>query len=67
MTTDTLPRFRLAHLPTPVEELAALSKFLGGPRLLIKRDDATRLALGGNKRASWNFCWPTRWRKKQIR
>ena len=55
MTTDTLPRFRLAHLPTPVEELAALSKFLGGPRLLIKRDDETGLALGGNKTRKLEF------------
>ncbi|HKJ27036.1 MAG TPA: D-cysteine desulfhydrase family protein [Anaerolineales bacterium] len=44
-----LPRVPLAHLPTPVEELASLSKFLGGPRLLVKRDDQTGLAFGGNK------------------
>ena len=44
-----LPRFPFAHLPTPVEELPRLSKALGGPRILVKRDDQTGLALGGNK------------------
>src|SRR5256885_579976 len=44
-----LARHRLAHLPTPLEELKTLSAKLGGPRLLIKRDDQTGLALGGNK------------------
>jgi 1-aminocyclopropane-1-carboxylate deaminase/D-cysteine desulfhydrase-like pyridoxal-dependent ACC family enzyme len=44
-----LSRCRLAHLPTPVEDLKTLSAKLGGPRLLIKRDDQTGLALGGNK------------------
>ncbi|MGD8456869.1 MAG: D-cysteine desulfhydrase family protein [Anaerolineales bacterium] len=43
------PRFPLAHLPTPVEELESLSKSLGGPRILVKRDDQTGLAFGGNK------------------
>ena len=45
----TLPRIEIAHLPTPVEELPRLSTHLGGPRLLIKRDDQTGLAFGGNK------------------
>jgi D-cysteine desulfhydrase len=44
-----ISRRRLAHLPTPLEELKTLSAKLGGPRLLIKRDDQTGLALGGNK------------------
>jgi D-cysteine desulfhydrase family pyridoxal phosphate-dependent enzyme len=38
----------LAHLPTPVEELVRASEALG-VRLLVKRDDLTGLALGGNK------------------
>jgi D-cysteine desulfhydrase family pyridoxal phosphate-dependent enzyme len=38
-----------AHLPTPVERLPRLSEYLGGPELLIKRDDQTGLATGGNK------------------
>jgi 1-aminocyclopropane-1-carboxylate deaminase/D-cysteine desulfhydrase-like pyridoxal-dependent ACC family enzyme len=45
----TLPRLRFAHLPTPVEPLPRLSALLGGPRLLVKRDDQTGLAMGGNK------------------
>jgi D-cysteine desulfhydrase family pyridoxal phosphate-dependent enzyme len=44
-----LPRVPIAHLPTPVEELPRLTKVLGGPRLLVKRDDQTGLAFGGNK------------------
>jgi len=44
-------RVTLAHLPTPVEPLDALAQTLGLPagRLLVKRDDLTGLALGGNK------------------
>src|SRR6266404_6696825 len=49
MNIDKLPRFSLAQLPTPIEKLARLSRELGGPELLIKRDDQTGLALGGNK------------------
>jgi D-cysteine desulfhydrase len=45
------PRVALAHLPTPVEPLDRLAQALGLPpgRLFVKRDDATGLALGGNK------------------
>ena len=39
----------LAHLPTPLEPMDRLTDALGGPRLLVKRDDCTGLALGGNK------------------
>jgi D-cysteine desulfhydrase family pyridoxal phosphate-dependent enzyme len=44
-----------AHLPTPVEAMPRLSAILGGPRLLVKRDDQTRLALGGNKTRKLEF------------
>jgi D-cysteine desulfhydrase family pyridoxal phosphate-dependent enzyme len=45
-----LPSVPLAQYPTPVEELARLRQALGGgPRLLIKRDDAIGFAFGGNK------------------
>lgn len=44
-----LPRLHMAHLPTPLEELPRFSAALGGPRVLIKRDDCTGLAFGGNK------------------
>jgi D-cysteine desulfhydrase family pyridoxal phosphate-dependent enzyme len=42
-------KVRLAQLPTPIEPLEKITALLGGPRLLIKRDDQTGLALGGNK------------------
>src|SRR5438105_6095541 len=44
-----LPRVPLAHLPTPLEEVARFAKRLEGPRLFIKRDDCTGLLFGGNK------------------
>ena len=50
---DRLPRVRLANLPTPLQEATRLRAALGGPakapRILIKRDDLTGLAYGGNK------------------
>ncbi len=46
---DRLPRVSLAHLPTPLEDMPRLSNHLAGPRMLIKRDDCTGLAFGGNK------------------
>jgi D-cysteine desulfhydrase len=50
-----IPRLRFAHLPTPIEELPRLSAALGGPRLLVKRDDQTGLAFGGNKTRKLEF------------
>ena len=44
-----LPKLNFAHLPTPVESLPRLSEQLKGPEILIKRDDQTGLAFGGNK------------------
>ncbi len=44
-----IPRIRIANLPTPVEMMPNLSGRLGGPRLMIKRDDLTGVAFGGNK------------------
>jgi D-cysteine desulfhydrase len=55
MHLERLPRFPLAHLPTPVETLPALSRALGSTLLLIKRDDQTGLALGGNKTRKLEF------------
>ena len=48
-------RLELAYLPTPLEPLPRLSKFLGGPELWIKRDDQTGLATGGNKARKLEF------------
>lgn len=50
-----VPRLNFAHLPTPIEELPNLTKVLGGPRLLVKRDDQTGLAFGGNKTRKLEF------------
>jgi len=44
-----IPRLKFAHLPTPIEILPRLTEALGGPRLLVKREDQTGLAFGGNK------------------
>ncbi len=50
-----LPRLKFAHLPTPIEVMPRLSEILGGPRLLVKRDDQTGLAFGGNKTRKLEF------------
>ncbi|MGE5561561.1 MAG: D-cysteine desulfhydrase family protein [Chloroflexota bacterium] len=56
MQLARLPRVRLAALPTPLEEMPRLRSALGGgPRLFIKRDDNTGLALGGNKARKLEF------------
>jgi D-cysteine desulfhydrase family pyridoxal phosphate-dependent enzyme len=56
---DLLPRVRLAVLPTPLTEATGLREALGGParcpRVLLKRDDLTGLALGGNKARKLEF------------
>jgi len=49
MSIVKLPRVALGNLPTPLHELPRLSAALGGPRIFMKRDDLTGLALGGNK------------------
>jgi D-cysteine desulfhydrase len=52
---NTVSRINFACLPTPIEELPRLSRFLGGPHLFVKRDDQTGLALGGNKTRKLEF------------
>lgn len=49
MSLPEVQPLHLAHLPTPIEELPQLTKVLGISKLLIKRDDQTGLAFGGNK------------------
>jgi D-cysteine desulfhydrase family pyridoxal phosphate-dependent enzyme len=50
LTTLGFARADLAVLPTPFEEAPRFAGALGGGvRVFIKRDDATGLALGGNK------------------
>src|SRR3954451_21750786 len=46
---EALPRVRLAHLPTPMEEAPRFARQLGGPRVFIKRDHCTGMLFGGNK------------------
>jgi D-cysteine desulfhydrase family pyridoxal phosphate-dependent enzyme len=46
---NTITYLQLADLPTPLEDAPRLAKHLGISRLLIKRDDQTGLAMGGNK------------------
>jgi D-cysteine desulfhydrase family pyridoxal phosphate-dependent enzyme len=48
-------RASLSHLPTPLMPLPRLSARLGGASLLIKRDDQTGLAFGGNKARKLDF------------
>jgi L-cysteate sulfo-lyase len=59
MSIGSQSRFRLAALPTPLHELANLRAALGGPRacpyILMKRDDLTGLAFGGNKARKLEF------------
>jgi D-cysteine desulfhydrase family pyridoxal phosphate-dependent enzyme len=52
--SDLPPPLALAHLPTPLDEAPRLSEALGA-RILIKRDDLTGLALGGNKARKLDF------------
>jgi 1-aminocyclopropane-1-carboxylate deaminase/D-cysteine desulfhydrase-like pyridoxal-dependent ACC family enzyme len=50
-----LPRVPLALTPTPMQEAPRLAKELGIGRLLVKRDDLTGLAFGGNKTRNLEF------------
>ena len=50
-----LPRVPLGHFPTPLEFCPRLTEAVGGPRIFIKRDDCTGLALGGNKTRQLEF------------
>ena len=58
---DALPRIELAHTPTPLEEMTRLRAELGGndaPRIFVKREDLTGLAMGGNKARHYEFEMP---------
>jgi L-cysteate sulfo-lyase len=46
---DRNRRQLLGFFPTPITELVKLARELRGPRIFIKRDDLSGLALGGNK------------------
>ena len=49
------PRRRYTAGPTPIEPLPRLSAHLGGPQILVKRDDMLGLAGGGNKTRKLEF------------
>lgn len=49
------PRLPLANLPTPLQTARRLTQRLAGPEILIKRDDLTGLATGGNKTRKLEF------------
>lgn len=53
--TSTFPKVSLGFFPTPVLRLNNLEKVLGGPRILMKRDDQTGLGFGGNKTRKLEF------------
>ena len=50
-----IPKKSIGFYPTPLMPLERLSRVLGGPRMLIKRDDQTGLASGGNKTRKLEF------------
>ena len=50
-----LPRLDIALKQTPLEEARNLTRVLGGPRIFVKRDDLTGVALGGNKLRNLEF------------
>jgi len=49
LNTKQLERVGIGVFPTPFETLPRLQAQLGGPKLYVKRDDLTGVALGGNK------------------
>jgi hypothetical protein len=50
-----IPRVPIAIRPTPMVEAPNLTRTLGGPRIFVKRDDLTGVALGGNKLRNLEF------------
>lgn len=55
MHLSRFARVKLTHAPTALEAMPKLSRQLGGPTLLIKRDDTAGLATGGNKTRMLEF------------
>jgi D-cysteine desulfhydrase family pyridoxal phosphate-dependent enzyme len=55
MKLNDIPRVRLAHLPTALDEASGLAAAIGLSKLYIKRDDNTGLATGGNKARKLEF------------
>jgi len=55
MRLNDFSRYQLADLPTTLDEAPRLADAIGIDRLLIKRDDNTGLAMGGNKARNLEF------------
>ncbi|WP_201556421.1 D-cysteine desulfhydrase family protein [Psychrobacter sp. 72-O-c] len=55
LNLPNMHRQPLGFFPTPLIELTRLSKTLDGPKIYMKRDDNTGLALGGNKTRKLEF------------
>lgn len=53
--TGERDRLHFSHLPTPLEPMDRLGRYLGGPQLFIKRDDCTGLATGGSSTRKLEF------------
>jgi len=53
--TGERDRLHFSHLPTPLEPMDRLGRYLGGPHLFIKRDDCTGLATGGSSTRKLEF------------
>jgi L-cysteate sulfo-lyase len=49
-----MPLATFGNYPTPLEELRILSRIVGGPRIWVKRDDLTGVAMGGSKTRALN-------------
>ncbi|MGQ0841991.1 D-cysteine desulfhydrase family protein [Actinokineospora sp.] len=52
---SAFPRVPLGHWPTPIDDCPRLSAALGGPRVLVKRDDVGGIGAGGNKLRKLEF------------
>jgi D-cysteine desulfhydrase family pyridoxal phosphate-dependent enzyme len=52
---DEQPRVMLGHWPTPLQPCDRLGEAIGGPRIWLKRDDCSGLAVGGNKTRKLEF------------
>lgn len=50
-----IPRVDIAIKNTPLIEAPNLARQLGGPRIFVKRDDLTGVAMGGNKLRNLEF------------
>jgi D-cysteine desulfhydrase family pyridoxal phosphate-dependent enzyme len=64
LKASKLKRAGLGLYPTPYERMPRLEREVGGPRLFVKRDDLTGLAMGGNKARQLNYLLVDAVRKK---